>query len=946
MFMVTVVLVACESGSTAEEHFQRATDFHAQGDLGAASIELKNALRIDSDLPEARWLLAQIHLSLGNGQAALKEIERAKSLGRSGPDIEIARLRSLLLQQSFAQVLTELDDWEMPGHTNSVSSLRGEAQLGLRQPDAARTSFMQALADSPDDADARLGLSRVALMEGNVDEAEKQLELALEADEQKFEAWYRKAELALDQSRLVEARSAYEKAIEISPGRPGPRTGLARALLGLGDLDAAEEQIKETARLLAPKSPEVNYLKALLAAQREQLDEAKAALHTTLSVSPSHPAALFLLGRIHVAQNELEQAREVFTRLLSVSPGHLPATKLLAAVHLHFGASAEALRWLEPMAKRGANDPGLHVLLGRAYMRSRRFDEATRHFQAAARLSPNAAQVRTELALSQLAGGDKDSGVAELVRLSESEQRLPETRVLLMLTYVMNKDFANALATGEAVLQTQPDNPLVHNLLGATYEATGDREKARISYEKALELSPTYQVAAMELARLNLREGDIEAARTGYAEVLEQEPENWQALFGLAAVERGAGRVGRQIELLERARQAESTALLPRLQLAELYLRRGPNNRALAVSKEAHQIAPTHQRALVTLGRAHLAVGDVNEAVRVLETSVRRYPGAPSGHLYLGMALRSAGRLSEALDTLVGLTSLQPSSTYAHLQLGRTRAQSGDMEGALESFARALQLDTDYLPAKSALARVYLDTGRWSDALALAGRIQTEHPESGEGWALQGDALFAGDEAQKAVSAYEVAMQHTPTTALALKAFQAKRVSGDTEAGYGFLQDWLQQRPGDVPARNMLASAYHQDGRSADAIEQFRLLLEQHPGSVLALNNLAWLHYEQGDPSALSFAEQAFELAPDQAQVIDTYGWLLVSNGQIQRGRALIEKALQIAPEDPSIRYHLAVSLVKAGALNAARSELEALLSSDASFAEREKAQAILNELR
>ena len=88
-------------------------------------------------------------------------------------------------------------------------------------------------------------------------------------------------------------------------------------------------------------------------------------------------------------------------------------------------------------------------------------------------------------------------------------------------------------------------------------------------------------------------------------------------------------------------------------------------------------------------------------------------------------------------------------------------------------------------------------------------------------------------------------------------------------------------------------------------------------------------------------AERAYELAPGQPEIVDTLGWLLVRNGEINRGLLLLQEAVVKAPHIPDIRYHMIVALDKAGRREEARKELQRLLNSSKTFADIDKARAL-----
>jgi Tfp pilus assembly protein PilF len=135
--------------------------------------------------------------------------------------------------------------------------------------------------------------------------------------------------------------------------------------------------------------------------------------------------------------------------------------------------------------------------------------------------------------------------------------------------------------------------------------------------------------------------------------------------------------------------------------------------------------------------------------------------------------------------------------------------------------------------------------------------------------------------------------------------------------------------------------ALHQAGQWQSAAEEYRRVLEHDADNVTVLNNLAWLSQELGQPEAVGYAERAHELAPERPEITDTLGWLLVQNGQVNRGLVLLQEAAVKAPHLPEIRYHMVVALDRAGRRDEAVKELDRLLRTGKDFADLEKARAL-----
>ena len=122
-------------------------------------------------------------------------------------------------------------------------------------------------------------------------------------------------------------------------------------------------------------------------------------------------------------------------------------------------------------------------------------------------------------------------------------------------------------------------------------------------------------------------------------------------------------------------------------------------------------------------------------------------------------------------------------------------------------------------------------------------------------------------------------------------------------------------------------------------------MLEDAPKSVMALNNLAWLYFERGDNRAVDYARRAFEGAPNRAEIMDTFGWILVRSGETEQGLALLEKAARAAPNLAEIHYHLAAALAKAGDKTRSKSILGKVLKSAQEFPTKEDAQKLFDSL-
>lgn len=91
----------------------------------------------------------------------------------------------------------------------------------------------------------------------------------------------------------------------------------------------------------------------------------------------------------------------------------------------------------------------------------------------------------------------------------------------------------------------------------------------------------------------------------------------------------------------------------------------------------------------------------------------------------------------------------------------------------------------------------------------------------------------------------------------------------------------------------------------------YTALVRTDPGDARAHNNLAHVLLQLGDAKALLHAEKAHALAPGQPQVNDTLGWVLVQQGQLEKGLRYLREAALRAPDNTEIQAHLNATLAR-----------------------------------
>ena len=192
---------------------------------------------------------------------------------------------------------------------------------------------------------------------------------------------------------------------------------------------------------------------------------------------------------------------------------------------------------------------------------------------------------------------------------------------------------------------------------------------------------------------------------------------------------------------------------------------------------------------------------------------------------------------------------------------------------------------------------------------------------------------------------YEKAYQAQPSAKLAIQLFRLYSAKGEPEQGMQWLEAWLELTPEDSATRLSYATVLQGQGRKADAISQYEKVLPTAPDNVIVLNNLAWLYHEQDDSKAIELSKKAYELAPKRPEIADTYGWILVNQGAVEQGLAVLQGALLLAPDHPEIAYHVGYSLNKAGRAEEAGKLLRRIVRDHPSSPFAEQSEQLLKQI-
>ena len=911
ILLVSGVLLGCGENITATEYVDNAKRHLVDGELTAATIELKNALKSEADNAEARWLLGKIYYDLNDMPSADKELRRARQLGVPAEQVSPLLAQAFLKQGKFAEL--EALSVESLGGEPLATLLSAQGLGHLAQGELAEAGELigRAIGEASDLAYAQM--AKAHLLQAGGDEAliRAQLDVIFALEPEYAPALSLLGDLEMRQNRLEAAEKAYGRALEStlnSTDKFNDHLKRALVLVALQKHDRAQDDVSYLLTR-APKHPSVNYVQGLIYFQQKNLVEAKAALDLALPAKGRYPQVLYYLAAVHLLEGNREQAAAYIGEFHAIAPGNVAGRKLLAKIRLDEKNYTEVEALVRPVLALGLNDAGAMNLLANALLRQGKTDEAIDLLSEVAELAPDSSVAQMRLGAGLLASGEQ-AGVEHIESALRLDPDYQQGEILLVLNYLRQNELEKALQAAEAYRQRQPDIATPHNLLGRVHMMAKRKAEARKAFQRAREVAPGDPFACQSLALFAMQEQQHSVAEGLYQEVLAHHKDNLPALLKLAALKQLDGDEVGMLEYLERGMETSPSAAQPRLVLARYYLSQDRPEK-VAVLLSGLNVGAGNPEVSHLLGQAQLAEGDFHSAQASFEKLLLLKPNAAKGHYLLARAYEGAGRHQ-------------------------------DVEAAL---VKAIDLAPEYIEPRVALARLSLKQGNNQIFERQLEQLELLAPDSPVIWQLQiARAKLKGDEAA-VLSVYKKAYKQRPGTGTLLGLAGQKLARSDKNGALSLYRSWLTDHPDDVPVGLALADLQIKMNDMAAAITQYRQVLNNDESNLIALNNLAWFLRDSEPSLAVNYALRAVAIDGESAAVQDTLAMALLADDRLKEAKNAIAKALGKTPDNPSMRFHRILINLASGQKSSGLSELQRLLKAQEAFPERAEAETLLIKL-
>lgn len=855
--MACLTLFGCESETSpieiAEIQLKQAESYKRSGQYRVAFLNAQKSLRNNPSNPDAHRLLASILMEFGQYSHALSVLDKAPEEGQDTKFI-FTKAEAFIGAGKYSSAILLLNNSE---NVKSLTPQRykltlAEARLGLGRLTSAKNTYQEIIKDYPDNEEAIMGLTNVALQQNNLELATKLLS-NLDSDlstKNAAEIGILQAALAIKKNNLESAETFLSRSLIklkttdiITPQKAAVLSSLSEVLIKLG---RTNEALIYT-QLLADQFPgfetaQQAYTNAKNSFEKGNIDEAEKLLTEILEEHPTFNDASLLLAIIKFQKGEYSVSSKYFNQVIDPEINPIEVTKISILSNLRSDQPTQAMNTLEKIPTL-YEDAKLLVIYGKAALRAKRPVIGIPALEKAIKLDPKLKP--TYLILSDYYRSEEQNNYVKAIQYSEQAVSLFPTDEEVF-TYYINllidaKEYKLAeQKVNERLIGRNPSATML-TVMGDVHLAEENFIKAIEYYEKALVKNRKHLPAAIKIFEVEKDlDADFETLVNALKVAISADPNN---------------------------RDTYQTLLqLP-----------GDTQEFSLVEKEVDAIALKEKNGtgLAVLLHTLLDKGNLNTAGKVLN-KMSSYP------------------VEKILE--------HKSYLRFHYLNAEKHLENGDIEPAKKSLFEGLKIAPKSLPLLIKLAEIEANQQSFNEAEKIARQIIQLDELTGR--KLLG--LIQKDQGQinLAIETYQLIwrIDHSDFIAYTLYSLLSEV---DTIKAESFAKEWMIISDESILALNINAKNNMVQGRYNEAIPLFEKIKKYTPDNAINLNNLAWCYMKTNNEKALDNARQAYELSPDSAQIADTYGWILYKNGKKKQAVEILKKAVELDPEDQSIKEHL-----------------------------------------
>ncbi len=478
-----------------------------------------------------------------------------------------------------------------------------------------------------------------------------------------------------------------------------------------------------------------------------------------------------------------------------------------------------------------------------------------------------------------------------------------------LLTEIANQRGHKALAMeGSADIARKTRDPRLAKRAAQLAFESGDTDKSIEAFRQWREIEPASLLAGRMLSSILLRGGRLIEAQTELAKVLEAEKSSlghgFMQISQLVAT--CPGKIA-ALKLMRNLAQPYPQVAEAHWSVAHLAQQAGDGQLALSEARQARSLRPEWDAA-ASLEAQLLQKNEPQQALEVLRRYLSDYPDTREIRLQYARALLEQKQYELSRAEFKRLAKDDPDNPDLAFAIALISLQLKDLRDAEAQLRQVLG------KGKEDQDTVHYYLGQLGEAKdneeeAIAHYLEVKDGEHQFAARLRVAYLLNKrgklDEAREYLRQTQAASNQQRVQQLLIEA-QLLREAKRLDDAYQVLQQGLAKLPNHPDLLYETAMMADRTGK-ADVFEQLmRKLIQVKPDYAHAYNALGYSLLERNEriPEAVELVEKALQLAPDDDAIMDSVGWGYYRSGRLDEGLKMLRRAFASSPE-PEIAAHL-----------------------------------------
>ena len=473
---------------------------------------------------------------------------------------------------------------------------------------------------------------------------------------------------------------------------------------------------------------------------------------------------------------------------------------------------------------------------------------------------------------------------------------------------------------------------------GTTEKIIGNLNEADSLFKLCLNIDQKNAACYYELSGISLQKKDIERALEYGIKAVRYQPNNEWYKLNLALLYINNKNEKEAIKLFEELTLEHPERYEYLYSLSDSYINIGEYNKAISPLNKLEKLIGNDPELLVQKHRLYLQIGEEQKAINEIQKLIDNNPKDVKYYGLMAELFEAIGEDDKALEQYQKIIAIDSTNGIVNISLYQYYILRGEKQKAYTYLTPAIgSKDVNLEPKINVLLHLFSDFQNNNDLQSfifnLCELLISTHPNNSKSYSIYADYLLQDNQKEKALKYFKksVALEQQ-TYALwnqiiilesnlnEIEALKDDSKSAmeifPTQPTFYYFNGYANSRLGNyqeaVFALNigkelvlddhyllaefhqLLGDAYHELEDHSLSDLNYDLSLEQHPNNPFVLNNYSYylaLRNKTLDKAKIMI-QRAIELNPENANYLDTYGWILFLDKEYKDAEFWLLKAI------------------------------------------------------